>query len=101
MKATWRQVSAPRLPVLSYEVARKTNPSSGTSFHSLQATSQALHPMQMLVSVKKPYLCGATSVTGSPRMVSVQVAALTWENAEASLSGLPGSERDKPFGEPS
>src|SRR5262249_23584712 len=28
-------------------------PSSGTSFHSLQATSQALHPMQTEVSVKK------------------------------------------------
>src|SRR5258705_3223774 len=29
-------------------------PSSGTAFHSLQATSQALHPMQTEVSVKKP-----------------------------------------------
>src|SRR6478672_5432659 len=29
-------------------------PSSGTAFHSLQATSQALHPMHTEVSVKKP-----------------------------------------------
>jgi hypothetical protein len=32
----------------------RSGPSSGTRFHSLQATSQALQPMQMLVSVKKP-----------------------------------------------
>jgi hypothetical protein len=28
--------------------------STGTSFHCLQATSQDLQPMQMLLSVKKP-----------------------------------------------
>src|SRR5712691_3872230 len=39
MNLTWRQCSS----------------SSWRAFHSLQATSQALHPMQMLVSVKKPY----------------------------------------------
>src|SRR3982750_4933389 len=32
----------------------RLNPSSGTPFHSLHATSHALHPMQTLVSVKKP-----------------------------------------------
>src|ERR1700677_3703866 len=32
----------------------RLSPSSGTAFHSLQATSQALHPMQTEVSVKKP-----------------------------------------------
>src|SRR3989440_8315457 len=32
----------------------RLNPSSGTPFHSLQATSHALHPMQTLVSVKNP-----------------------------------------------
>jgi hypothetical protein len=31
-----------------------SRPSSGTSFHSLQATSQALQPMQTEVSVKNP-----------------------------------------------
>ena len=35
-------------------------PSSGTSFHSLQATSHALHPMQMLVSVKNPLRAGGS-----------------------------------------
>src|SRR5690606_2006711 len=54
MNATCRQVLAPSMPVLSYEVASKTKPSSGIWFHSLQATSHALHPMQTLVSVKNP-----------------------------------------------
>jgi len=31
------------------------------AFHSLQATSQALQPMQMEVSVKKPLRAGASS----------------------------------------
>ena len=52
--STWRHVSAPRLPVLSLEVPRRFSPLSGTSFHSLHATSQALQPMQMDVSVKNP-----------------------------------------------
>ncbi|GIJ76482.1 hypothetical protein Xph01_09140 [Micromonospora phaseoli] len=42
----------------------------GTPFHSLQATSHALQPMQTLVSVKKPILGGASTQpaadTGSP-----------------------------------
>src|SRR5919202_1106868 len=53
-KATCRHVSALRAPVLSYDVARKFSPSSGTSFHSLHATSHALHPMHTDVSVKNP-----------------------------------------------
>src|SRR5207248_11709722 len=53
-KVTWRHVFAPSSPVLSYEEPRKLKPSAGTWFHSLQATSQALQPMQMLESVKKP-----------------------------------------------
>jgi hypothetical protein len=40
--------------VLSNDIPVKFKPSSGTSFHSLQATSQALQPMQIEVSVKKP-----------------------------------------------
>src|SRR5579862_2192669 len=35
-------------------------PSSGTAFHSLHATSQALHPMQIEVSVKKPIRGGCS-----------------------------------------
>src|SRR5204862_2158888 len=54
MKATCRQVFAPSSEVLSYDSPVQTIPSSGTRFHSLQATSQALHPMQTDVSVKKP-----------------------------------------------
>src|SRR4029453_10949489 len=53
---TWRQVDAPRWPVLSYEFPVQVKPSSGTSFHSLHATSQALQPMQTVGSVKKPTL---------------------------------------------
>ena len=37
----------------------KSRPSSGTSFHSLQATSHALQPMQTDVSVKKPTRSGS------------------------------------------
>src|SRR3954469_21364993 len=54
MKATWRQVFAPSSEVLSYDSPVQTIPSSGTRFHSLQATSQALQPMQTDVSVKNP-----------------------------------------------
>src|ERR1043166_9186937 len=56
MKATCRQVFAPSVEVLSYDSPVHTSPSSGTTFHSLHATSQALQPMQTLVSVKKPIL---------------------------------------------
>ena len=63
MKATWRQVSAPRPWVLSYDMPVKFRPSSGTAFHSLQATSQALQPMQTLVSVKKPLRAGGSTYT--------------------------------------
>src|SRR5690242_2611768 len=53
---TWRQVEAPRWPVLSYESPVKLKPSSGSWFHCLHATSQALQPMQIVVSVKKPFI---------------------------------------------
>jgi hypothetical protein len=54
MKATCRQVLAPSAPVLSYDQPSKLNPSSGTPFHSLHATSHALQPMHTDVSVKNP-----------------------------------------------
>src|SRR5688572_2522196 len=54
MNATCRHEFASNRPVLSYERPSRLNPSAGTAFHSLQATSHALHPMQTLVSVKKP-----------------------------------------------
>src|SRR5215469_3026325 len=54
MNATCRQVEAPSPTELSYDIPVSSSPSSGTAFHSLQATSQALQPMQTDVSVKKP-----------------------------------------------
>src|SRR2546430_817918 len=54
MNATCRHVSAPRPWLLSYDMPVNTSPSSGTWFHSLHATSHALHPMQIDVSVKNP-----------------------------------------------
>src|SRR5215203_4922929 len=54
MNETCRQVEAPRAAVLSYDMPVKSRPSSGSWFHSLQATSQALQPMQIVLSVKKP-----------------------------------------------
>ncbi len=54
IKATCRQVEAPSRTELSYDIPVSSIPSSGTAFHSLQATSQALQPMQTEVSVKNP-----------------------------------------------
>src|SRR5215813_1847526 len=54
MNATWRHVFAPSADVLSYDSPVHTWPSCGTRFHSLHATSHALQPMQIDVSVKKP-----------------------------------------------
>src|SRR5438067_9344282 len=52
--ATCRHEFAPSVDVLSYDSPVQTRPSSGMRFHSLQATSHALQPMQTDVSVKKP-----------------------------------------------
>ena len=60
MNFTWRQVLAPSEPLLSYELPSRVKPSSGTAFHSLQATSHALQPMHTEVSVKKPLRFGAS-----------------------------------------
>src|SRR5215469_6614026 len=54
--ATWRHVVPESWLVLSYESPVKLNPSDGNSFHCLHATSQALQPMQSVVSVKNPVL---------------------------------------------
>src|SRR5581483_228318 len=55
MNATCLQVEAPRWTVLSYDIPENKNPSSGNWFHCLHATSQALQPMQRVVSVKNPF----------------------------------------------
>ena len=70
MNATWRQVLAPSATVLSYDMpVSSRSPSRGLAFHSLHATSQALQPMQMEVSVKNPLrascVCHLASVVGS------------------------------------
>src|SRR5918995_1307799 len=65
---TWRQVEPFSSPVLSRLWPRNPSSSSfsGSWFHSLHATSHALHPMQTLVSVKKPYcLPGVISVAAT------------------------------------
>ncbi len=61
MKATCRHWLALSEWLLSYDVPSMSKPWSGTSFHSLHATSQALQPMQMLVSVKNPLRFGGSS----------------------------------------
>src|ERR1700759_5503885 len=66
MKATWRQVVPLRPTVLSNDMPDRFSPSSGTAFHSLQATSQALHPMQTEVSVKNPIRGGCSSQPARP-----------------------------------
>src|SRR5207253_1094639 len=54
MNATCRHEFASSLLVLSYDSPVNSSPSSGMTFHSLHATSHALQPMQIVVSVKKP-----------------------------------------------
>src|SRR4029453_10890630 len=58
---TCRQLEWPSPPVLSYDMPVQVNPSCGTSFHSLHATSQALQPMQTVESVKNPVVDTAAS----------------------------------------
>ena len=62
MNCTCRQFCASSCPVLSNESAVNVGGSPGSSFHSLHATSHALQPMQIDVSVKKPsgFSCQAT-----------------------------------------
>src|SRR5437763_6925325 len=56
---TCRHVEWPSAVVLSYDSPLQRKPSAGTSFHSLHATSHALHPMQSVESVKKPVTRGS------------------------------------------
>src|SRR5436305_12097475 len=63
-----------------------SKPVSGTLFHSLQATSQALHPMQTDVSVKKPIRGGWSSW---PDSVAGSVSPRSASSIEARVTGLP------------
>src|SRR5256714_5996369 len=76
MNFTCRQCSESSSPVLSKLSARNTLLSACSPFHSLQATSHALQPMQMLVSVKKPYFSPGLMVSAmslEPHQVGYQL----------------------------
>src|SRR6059058_5893725 len=75
-KATCRHEFAPSVEVLSYDSPVQTRPSSGITFHSLHATSQALQPMQIDVSVKKP-MRGCSSSPYVPTTSSSVAKSLT------------------------
>src|SRR5690349_7697108 len=77
MKATWRHVFAPSADVLSYDSPVQTRPSSGTRFHSLQATSHALQPMQTEVSVDRK----STRLNSSHVEISYAVFCLKKKNS--------------------
>src|SRR3954454_9141809 len=61
-------------------------PVSGTLFHSLQATSQALQPMHTEVSVKNPIRGGCSSC---PDSAAGSVSAWVTSASEARNAGLP------------
>ena len=86
MKATCRQEFAPSSPVLSCDIpSRSMYSPAGTLFHCLQATSQALQPMQTEVSVKKPDPRRMTDVPGVARHV-VQRAEQAVAHEPSSLT---------------
>src|SRR5215472_1165815 len=74
MNFTCRQFSPSSLPVLSKLSARKAGGSPLSWFHSLQATSQALQPMQTLVSVKKPFASAIVLLPLEARQVGHDLA---------------------------
>src|SRR5262249_6369293 len=77
MKATCRQVEAPRAAVLSYDMPVNRSPSSGNWFHCLHATSQALQPMQIVVSVKNPFRFDRFEVSSRAAFLSRDFASAT------------------------
>src|SRR5713226_3374954 len=91
MNLTWRQCSSSSWPVLSKLSARKTLLSPWRPFHSLQATSQALQPMQMLVSVKKPYFSPGLIVSAM-RLVPHQVR---YQLGQAAVPGVEVERRHR------
>src|SRR6266849_3991908 len=64
---------------------------AGSWFHSLQATSQALHPMHTVVSVKKPI---GSAITPSPleRGLRPRHPALGGDSEERASSARRASE---------
>src|SRR6187431_2657108 len=78
MNATCRHEFAVNAPVLSYDMPSRSSPLCGTPFHSLQATSQALQPMQTLVSVKNPIRGCSAGQPASGAGSSGPYRALAW-----------------------
>src|SRR6516162_6422260 len=91
MNATCRQAEAPRPPVLSYDMPVRAKASgSGSPFHSLHATSQALQPMQSVVSVKKPTVRAIASLLSDRHQIGhdLGVAALLDVEVERKCNEL-------------
>src|SRR5262249_44882643 len=68
MNFTWRQFWSSSCPVLS-KLSRNSGGLPSSWFHSLHATSQALHPMQMVTSVKKPTVLAIVGPPSHPHEV--------------------------------
>src|SRR5215469_8436417 len=77
---TWRQFWWSSWPVWS-KLSRNCGSWPGSSFHSLQATSQALQPMQRVVSVKKPTVRAIASLLSNPHEIGHDLG-------EAALPGV-------------
>src|SRR5215468_6142240 len=103
---TWRQFWSSSWPVLS-KLSRNSGACPGSSFHSLQATSQALQPMQRVVSVKKPTVRAIASLLsnshevghdlGEAALLRVEVEGQRGElvHRRHGLRILPEVDRDK------
>src|SRR5215831_5183774 len=77
---TLRQFLSSGWPVLA-KLSRNCGAWPGGSFHSLQATSQALQPMQRVVSVKKPTVRAIASLLSNPHEIGHDLG-------EAALLGV-------------
>src|SRR5919204_2985410 len=89
---TWRQFWASSLPVLSKLSRSRFGEFPWSWFHSLHATSHALHPMQTEVSVKNPTRF-ATAISCTPPRES-HVHQIGRDLLEAALAGVE-VERDR------
>ena len=88
---TCRHVEWPSPPVLSYELPLKLNPSAGTPFHSLHATSQALQPMHRVESVRKAVIMRVRGPALRVRVLpkNVRLASLRVQGASPGVQGEP------------
>src|SRR5919197_2807309 len=84
MNCTCRQFCASSCPVLSKESAVNFGGLPSSMFHSLHATSHALQPMQIEVSVKKPSASCLQAISLKPHHVAhdLRVAALGGNEVE-------------------